>query len=115
LYEGLILDPPKFGRGPQGEVWEFFDLLPVLLKECRAVLSPQPLFVALTAYAIRASALSLYYSLQEMLAGLHGKLSAGELVLTERSAGRVLSMAIYARWEHRNTEVLNRTEALKVM
>jgi 23S rRNA (cytosine1962-C5)-methyltransferase len=96
-------------------VWEFFDLLPVLLKECRAVLSPQPLFVALTAYAIRASALSLYYSLQEMLAGLHGKLSAGELVLTERSAGRVLSMAIYARWEHRNTEVLNRTEALKVM
>ncbi len=101
-YEGLILDPPKFGRGPQGEVWEFFDLLPALLKECRAVLSPQPLFVALTAYAIRASAVSLYYGLQEMLSGFQGELSAGELALTERSAGRVLSMAIFARWETLN-------------
>jgi 23S rRNA (cytosine1962-C5)-methyltransferase len=99
-YEGLILDPPKFGRGPQGEVWEFFDLLPILLKACRAVLSPQPLFVALTAYAIRASALSLYYSLQEMLSEYPGRLSAGELGLVEQSAGRALSLAIYARWEH---------------
>jgi 23S rRNA (cytosine1962-C5)-methyltransferase len=107
-YEGLILDPPKFGRGPQGEVWEFFDLLPVLLKECRTVLSPQLLFVALTAYAIRASAVSLYYALQAMLAGFQGELSAGELSLTERSAGRALSMAIYARWE--TLETVNKTE-----
>jgi 23S rRNA (cytosine1962-C5)-methyltransferase len=101
-YEGIILDPPKFGRGPKGEVWEFFRLLPELLQTCRSVLSQQPLFVCLTAYAIRASSLSLYYNLQEMTTGLDGQVTAGELTLAERSAGRMLSMAIYARW--RNSE-----------
>ncbi|MBP1703008.1 MAG: hypothetical protein H6Q38_2115 [Chloroflexi bacterium] len=97
-YEGLILDPPKFGRGPEGQVWEFFESLPDLLQTCRALLSRQPLFIVLTAYAIRASALSIYYAVEEMTAGLDGSLTAGELVLTERSAGRLLSMAIYTRW-----------------
>ena len=96
-YEGIVLDPPKFGRGPKGEVWECFEMLPALLAACRQILSPQPLFVVLTAYAIRASALSIYYALGEMTAGLGGALSAGELVTVEKSAGRVLSQAIYAR------------------
>ncbi len=97
-YDGIILDPPKFGRGPQGQVWELFESLPDLLQNCRALLSPSPLFIILTAYAIRASALSIYYAMQEMTAGLGGSLEAGELALSERSAGRLLSMAIYARW-----------------
>jgi 23S rRNA (cytosine1962-C5)-methyltransferase len=79
-------------------VWEFFESLPDLLQTCRALLSRQPLFIVLTAYAIRASALSIYYAVEEMTAGLDGSLTAGELVLTERSAGRLLSMAIYTRW-----------------
>ena len=98
-YDGLILDPPKFGRGPKGEVWEFYRLLPELLSACRSVLSQEPIFICLTAYAIRASALSLYYSLQEMVAGFAGRISVGELALEEHSAGRMLSMAIFARWE----------------
>ena len=97
-YEGILLDPPKFGRGPKGEVWEFFKLLPELLDACRAVLSEHPLFVVITAYAIRASALSLYNSLTETMDGFGGQASAGELTLREQSAGRLLSMAIYARW-----------------
>lgn len=97
-YDGVVLDPPKFGRGPEGQVWEFYESLPRLLEECRALLSPRPLFVVLTAYAIRASALSIYYALQDMVAGLGGALSTGELVIEERSAGRLLSTAIYARW-----------------
>lgn len=97
-YEGIVLDPPKFGRGPQGQVWEFFESLPELLENCRALLSAQPLFVILTAYAIRASALSAYYAMQEMTAGLGGEIETGELALIERSAGRRLSMAIFARW-----------------
>jgi 23S rRNA (cytosine1962-C5)-methyltransferase len=52
----------------------------------------------LTAYAIRASALSIYYALQEMTSAYQGELTAGELALTERSAGRLLSTAIFARW-----------------
>jgi 23S rRNA (cytosine1962-C5)-methyltransferase len=98
-YDGLILDPPKFGRGPEGQVWEFFEALPGLLQDCRSLLSPRPSFAVITAYAIRASALSLYYPLAEMVAGLGGRLSTGELGLIERSAGRLLSTAIFARWQ----------------
>ncbi len=97
-YDGLILDPPKFGRGPKGEVWEFYKLIPELLQSCRQILSDQPRFVLLTAYAVKASALTLYYAMQEMMAGCHGQVSAGEIVLDEKSAGRRLSTAIFARW-----------------
>jgi 23S rRNA (cytosine1962-C5)-methyltransferase len=98
LYDGLILDPPKFGRGPKGEVWEFYKLIPELLQTCRQILSPQAQFVVLTAYAVKASALTLYYAMEEMMSGLGGKSSAGEVVLQEKSAGRFLSMAVFARW-----------------
>jgi 23S rRNA (cytosine1962-C5)-methyltransferase len=97
-YDGIILDPPKFGRGPQGQVWELFESLPALLGDCRSLLSPRPLFIVLTAYAIRASALSVYYAMQEMASGLGGEITAGELALIERSAGRLLSTAIFTRW-----------------
>jgi 23S rRNA (cytosine1962-C5)-methyltransferase len=97
-YDGIILDPPKFGRGPAGQVWEFFDSMPDLLQNCRSLLSDQPVFMILTAYAIRASALSIHYAAQEMLSGLGGELTSGELVLRERSAGRLLSMALFSRW-----------------
>jgi len=97
-YDGIILDPPKFGRGPKGEVWEFNKMLPYLLEEVRPVLASQPLFLVITAYAIRASALALHYAIQEMMGDFNGILSCGELVIPEKSAGRILSMAITARW-----------------
>ncbi|OGO12026.1 MAG: SAM-dependent methyltransferase [Chloroflexi bacterium RBG_16_47_49] len=97
-YDGVILDPPKFGRGPKGEVWEFFKMLPFLLQEIKPVLAPKPVFLVITAYAIRASALSLHYTIQEMMSDFHGELSSGELTITEKSAGRILSMAIFSRW-----------------
>ncbi|GAB4469845.1 MAG: class I SAM-dependent rRNA methyltransferase [Anaerolineales bacterium] len=97
-YDGIILDPPKFGRGPKGEVWEFFDLLPNLLELCRQALSSRPRFFVLTAYAIQASALSLFYMVQDILSLRGGELSCGELTLAEKSAGRLLPMAIFTRW-----------------
>jgi len=103
-YDAILLDPPKFGRGPQGQVWEFFEFLPALLAECRRILTPQPLFIILTAYAIRASALSCYYALQESVTDLGGKIETGELALTEKSAGRLLSTAIFARWSWRGNQ-----------
>jgi len=63
-YDALILDPPKFGRGPKGEVWEFYRLLPALLQGCANILSQEPAFIILTAYAIQASSLTLYYGLE---------------------------------------------------
>lgn len=97
-YDGIILDPPKFGRGPKGEVWEFYKLLPDLLKACREVLTARPLFVVLTAYAVKASSLTLYQAMREMMAAYGGTVTAGEVALIEKSAGRLLSLAIFARW-----------------
>lgn len=98
-YEGIILDPPKFGRGPKGEVWEFFDLFPRLLDACRELLSPQPLFLVVTAYAIRASALSLHYSVKESLASLGGQTISGELALRQLDSDRLVPTAIFSRWQ----------------
>lgn len=97
-YHGIILDPPKFGRGPKGEVWEFYKLLPELLRSCRQILVARPLFLIMTAYAVKASAVTLYYAVQEMMAGLHGETLAGEIALEEKSNGRLLPTAIFARW-----------------
>jgi 23S rRNA (cytosine1962-C5)-methyltransferase len=97
-YDGIILDPPKFGRGPKGEVWEFYKLLPSLLESCRQILSPDPLFLQLTAYAVKTSAATLYFAVEEMMSSFHGQTTAGEIGLTEQSAGRFLSTAIFARW-----------------
>ena len=97
-YDGIILDPPKFGRGPKGEVWEFYKLLPELLEACRKILAPQPGFLLLTAYAVKASAVTLFYAVNEMMRSYEGKTEAGEVVLQEKSTGRLLSTAIFARW-----------------
>jgi 23S rRNA (cytosine1962-C5)-methyltransferase len=98
-YDGLLLDPPKFGRGPKGEIWEVYKSLPELLAACRSVLSERPLFAALTVYAVKASALHIYYALEEMMRGCNGRLDCGELVTPETTGGRQLSSAVYARWE----------------
>ncbi len=97
-YEGIILDPPKFGRGPKGEVWEFYKLLPDLLQACQKILSPDALFVQLTAYAVKASAITLFNAVEEMMEAHPGRTQAGEIGLVESSAGRFLSTAIFARW-----------------
>ncbi|MCX8023692.1 MAG: class I SAM-dependent methyltransferase [Thermanaerothrix sp.] len=97
-YDGLILDPPKFGRGPKGEVWEFYKLLPELLQACRAVLSAEPVFVILTAYAVKASAITLYYALSETMSAWKGQIEVGEVALIETSGRRLLPTAIFARW-----------------
>ena len=97
-YDGVILDPPKFGRGPKGEVWEVYKSLPNLLEACRACLSNNPLFVIVTIYAVRASAIHVAQSLDEMMKQYNGKIDCGELVTREKSAKRLLSGAVYARW-----------------
>jgi 23S rRNA (cytosine1962-C5)-methyltransferase len=97
-YDGIILDPPKFGRGPKGEVWEIYKSLPNLLESCRACLSDNPLFVIVTIYAVRASAIHLAQALEEMTKKHKGRIECGELVTREKSADRLLSQAVYARW-----------------
>lgn len=97
-YDGILLDPPKFGRGPKGEVWEVYKSLPDIMKACRGVLSERPLFIVLTVYAVKLPAIHAYIALSEMMEGFGGSLECGELVTQEKSAGRLLSQAVYARW-----------------
>jgi 23S rRNA (cytosine1962-C5)-methyltransferase len=97
-YSGIILDPPKFGRGPKGEVWEIYKSLPTLLDACRECLSDKPLFVVNTVYAVRASAIHILQAMEDMMKDFGGKIEMGELVTREQSAGRLLSQAVYARW-----------------
>ncbi len=97
-YDGIILDPPKFGRGPKGEIWEVYKSLPNLLDMCRACLSNNPLFVIVTVYAVRASAIHVAQAVDEMMKKYKGETDSGELVTREKSANRLLSQAVYARW-----------------
>jgi 23S rRNA (cytosine1962-C5)-methyltransferase len=97
-YDGILLDPPKFGRGPKGEVWEVYKSLPNLLEACRQILSEKPMFVIATIYAVKASAIHVGQALQEMMSQFEGYVECGELVTREQSAGRLLSQAVYARW-----------------
>lgn len=97
-YDGVILDPPKFGRGPKGEVWEVYKSLPNLLDEIRMCLSDHPLFVIVTVYAVRASAIHVAQAVDEMMKKHKGTLDSGELVTREKSKNRLLSQAVYARW-----------------
>ncbi len=97
-YDGILLDPPKFGRGPKGEVWEVYRSLPNLLEACGQVLSEKPLFLVVTVYAVMASAIHIGQTLQEMMSKFEGIVESGELVTREQHAGRLLAQAVYARW-----------------
>lgn len=97
-YDGIILDPPKFGRGPKGEVWEVYKSLPNLLEMCRQCLSDKPLFVIVTVYAVRASAIHVAQAVDEMMKKYKGDVESGELITREKSANRLLSQAVYAKW-----------------
>jgi 23S rRNA (cytosine1962-C5)-methyltransferase len=100
-YDGIVLDPPKFGRGPKNETWELFDDLPALLKTCAALLAPDASFLVLTAYAVRLSYLSLYELMRDAVGIRGGDIDAGELILREEAGERFLSTALYARWAGR--------------
>ena len=99
-YDAIILDPPKYGRGPNGEKWELFKDLPFLLNLIPQILSKKPLFIILNSYAIRASYLSLHYALKDVMQGFPGSVQSGELCITENQNNpRQISTAIFARWE----------------
>jgi 23S rRNA (cytosine1962-C5)-methyltransferase len=97
-YDGIILDPPKYGRGPKGEVWDIFRDLKPLLLACRSLLSERAGFLILTAYSIRASYAAIDELAAEVLDGQGGTLESGELMLREQGGGRALSTSLYSRW-----------------
>ncbi|MFN4226116.1 MAG: class I SAM-dependent methyltransferase [Hyphomonas sp.] len=97
-YDGIVLDPPKFGRGPKNETWRFEEDLPGLLDGVRQLLSDKPLFVIATAYAVRLSYLALAQALGDRLAPLGGVMEQGEMAIPQQGSSRLLPTALYARW-----------------
>jgi len=97
-YDCVIMDPPKFGRGPKGEIWKIEEMLPKLLKLVRGILSDKPLFVILTSYATDSSSLSLGYALTGTMKDLDGEVERGELCVLEKSQNRLISLANTALW-----------------
>jgi 23S rRNA (cytosine1962-C5)-methyltransferase len=97
-YDAIIMDPPKFGRGPKGEVWKLEEMLPKLLEQVKKILSDKPLFVILTSYAIDSSSLSLGYALEETMKNFGGEVEQGELCVLEKSNGRLIPLANTAVW-----------------
>jgi 23S rRNA (cytosine1962-C5)-methyltransferase len=97
-YDAIIMDPPKFGRGPKGEVWKIEEMLPKLLDLGQKVLSDKPVFVILTSYAIDTSSLSLKYALEEAMKPFGGETAAGELAILEKTKERTIPLANTAVW-----------------
>jgi 23S rRNA (cytosine1962-C5)-methyltransferase len=97
-YDGILLDPPKFGRGPTGEVWRLEENLAPLLADCRKLLDADSRFLVLTVYAVRMSALAIGELVKQVLADLGGTVEMGDMAVREEARGLLLPTAIFARW-----------------
>lgn len=97
-YDGIILDPPKYGRGPDGEVWRLFENLPELAALCAELLSENASFLLLNAYAERISGAALSSLLASNLQDRGGGIDWGELTLVEDKQDRQIGMSFYGRW-----------------
>ncbi|MFA7307353.1 MAG: class I SAM-dependent methyltransferase [Hyphomicrobium sp.] len=96
-YHVILVDPPKFGRGPEGEVWDLFKNLPDLLGDVAKLLAPKDAAMVLTVYAIRASALAFDQLLRDALNGKGGSFESGELAIRSQS-GSLVPTSLFVRW-----------------
>ncbi|MBM4353422.1 MAG: hypothetical protein FJ109_06430 [Deltaproteobacteria bacterium] len=97
-YDGIILDPPTYGRGTRGETWKIQDDLPGLLAACRKILSEDPLFVLLHAYTPWLPMLSVRNVMEDALGDLPGTIEHGELFVAEAGRGRRLPRGMFVRF-----------------
>lgn len=102
-YDGIIMDPPAFGRGTKGEIWKIDEQFLALLDDCLKLLSDKPLFMIVNGYAAGYSAIAYENNLQTLVDRFGGILESGELTLEESShngsAGRLLPCGIVSRWK----------------
>lgn len=99
-YDVIIMDPPSYGRGPNGEVWKFEQNLDVLISACMEILSDKPLFFLINAYTTGISSTVLFNILKTTMEKKYGgKVEAGEIGLPITENDLVLPCGIYGRWE----------------
>jgi len=98
VYDAIIMDPPVYGHGPSGEIWDFNKNIPQLLENCKKILVANPLFVIVNAYAISSSSVMLKNTMEDYLGLNPEKIEYGELALESSSNGRLLSTGIFSRF-----------------
>jgi len=100
FYDGIIMDPPSYGRGPSGEVWKIEDSVDELVTLASKLLSPEPLFFLINSYTTGLSPMAMSYILDlKVRARFGGKTSAEELGLCVSRTGSFLPCGASARWE----------------
>lgn len=97
-YDGIVMDPPRFGRGAGGEMWKLEEHLPKLVHECRKLLPENPAFMLLNCYTADLSHLAIKYILEDAMRGFDGTIESGEIGVKESGRERVLPSGIFTRW-----------------
>ncbi len=98
-YDGILMDPPSYGRGPGGEVWKLEEQIYPLVAECVKLLSDAPLFFLINSYTTGLSPSVMQYVLGSLLpTGIGGTLSADEIGLPVTASGLVLPCGATAMW-----------------
>ena len=98
-YDGILMDPPSYGRGPGGEVWKLEEQIYPLVAECVKLLSPRPLFFLINSYTTGLSPSVMQYVLGSLMpAGVGGRLEADEIGLPVTDSGLVLPCGATALW-----------------
>lgn len=97
-YHVILVDPPKFGRGPEGEVWDLFSSLPSFMQDCARLLAPKNSAMILTVYAIRASSLAFDQLCRDVLANRGGAFESGELAIVPTGGGNAVPTSLFTRW-----------------
>ena len=98
-YDAVVMDPPAFGHGPDGEVWKFEESFLELLRLVEQLLSDKPLFVLVNGYAAGYSPLAFAYNLENFEKKFGGTIEYGDLNIAESNSDRILPCGIFARWK----------------
>ena len=98
-YDAIIMDPPSYGRGANGEVWKFEENIDELIKLCSKVLSDDPLFFLVNSYTTGISSTVIENILKMDLKIKKGKYSCGEIGLPMTDSKLTLPCGIFAKWE----------------
>ena len=97
-YDAIVMDPPSYGRGANGEVWNIEDSLYTLVELCTKVLSDKPLFFIINSYTT-GLAPTILANILNMLIKQKGKVTSGEIGLPMKDSRIILPCGIYGRWE----------------
>ena len=97
-YDAIIMDPPSYGRGTNGEVWKFEDNIYDLVELCSKVLTDKPLFFLINSYTTGISSMVLE-NILKLNIHAKGKFSNGEIGIPMQNSNLVLPCGLYGRWE----------------